>query len=84
MSSSVFLFLSSHYYRALASDYALAPLKVSVEHVQSISTNVGQVFLQMVLPLAYYLYHHFGFDSLYGHKSNAIYVLIGRHIQAQA
>jgi hypothetical protein len=78
----IFLFLSSYYYRTLGSHYILAPLEVSVGHVQTISTDVGQTFLQLVLPLAYdvgqaflqlvlplayHVYHHFRLDPfLYG------------------
>jgi hypothetical protein len=33
--------------------------------------DVVQAFLQLVLPLAYHIYHHLDFDSfLYGHKFN--------------
>jgi hypothetical protein len=47
----------------------MAPLEVSVEHVQTISTNVGQAFLQKVLLLAYLVYHHSELDPfLYGHN----------------
>jgi hypothetical protein len=33
------------------------PMEVFVGHVQTISTNVGQTFLQLVLPLTYHVYH---------------------------
>jgi hypothetical protein len=47
--------------------------EVSVAHVQTISTGVGQAFLQLVLPLAFHVYHRSKLDPLYGHKSNATY-----------
>lgn len=37
--------------------HTLASLEVFIEHVQIISTGVEQVFLQLVLPLPYHLYH---------------------------
>jgi hypothetical protein len=65
MSTSVFL--SSHCYRVLGSHYTLVPLEVSVEHVQTISTDVGQAFLQLVLLIGYHVYHHSGLKHfLYG------------------
>jgi hypothetical protein len=78
MSTLVFLFPFSHCYHALGSHYALASLEVFVENVQTISTHVGQVFLQLVLLLAYHVYHHFGLNPLYGHKSNATYASLQR------
>jgi hypothetical protein len=45
MSTSVFLFFSSYYYRTLKFHYTLVPLEVSVGYVQTISTSVGQTFL---------------------------------------
>jgi hypothetical protein len=72
VSTLVFPFLSSHCYRALGYHYALAPLEVFVGHVQTISTDVVQVFLQLVLPLGYHIYHHSGLNPfLYDYKSNA-------------
>lgn len=50
--------LSSHCCRALGFHYAFAPLKISVRHVQTISTDIGQVSLQLVLSLAYHVYQH--------------------------
>jgi hypothetical protein len=52
--------LSSHCYRALRSHYALVPLEVFIEHVQTISTGVKQTFFHTVLPLAYHVYNHSG------------------------
>jgi hypothetical protein len=54
---STLAFLSSHCYHALVSHYTLASLEVSIGHVQTISTDVGQSFLQLVLPLVYHVYH---------------------------
>ena len=72
MSTSAGPCLSSYYHRALGFHYALVPLAVSVGHVQTISASVGQAFLQLVLSLAYHVYHHFELDpSLYARKSNA-------------
>jgi hypothetical protein len=48
--TSVFLFLFSYCYRAIGSHYAWVPLEVSDGHVQTISTDVEQSFLQLVLP----------------------------------
>jgi hypothetical protein len=56
MSTSVFLFLSSHL--PLGFHYAPASLKVSIGHVQTISTDVVQAFLQLLLPLAYQAITH--------------------------
>jgi hypothetical protein len=48
-----------------------------VGYVQTISTGVGQVFLQLVLPLSYYVYHRSELDFfLYVHKSNITYVFL--------
>jgi hypothetical protein len=68
MLTSTFSSLSSHCYRVLEFYYAL----VLVGYVQTISTGVGQAFFsQLVLPLAYHIYHHFGLDLfLYDCKSN--------------
>jgi hypothetical protein len=47
---------------------------VSIRHIQTISTDVGQVFLQLVPPLAYHVYHHSELGPfLYDHKSNITY-----------
>ena len=63
--------------------YALVSLEVSVGHVQTISTGVGQAFLQLVLPLIYHVYHHSKLDPfLYDHKSNATYVF-PRHLAVE-
>jgi hypothetical protein len=71
MSNLFFIFLFSHCYHTLGCHYTLAPLEVFVGYVQTISINVGQAFLQLVLPLAYIVYHYFRLDPfLYGHKSN--------------
>jgi hypothetical protein len=52
--------------------YTPVPLKVSIVHVHTISTSVGQAFLQMMLSLAYHIYHRSVLDTfLYGHKTNA-------------
>ena len=60
------------YYPGLGFHYAPVPLEVSVGHVQTISTGVGQAFLQLVLPLIYHVYHRFELDPfLYDRKSNA-------------
>ena len=56
------------------------PLEVSVGHVQTISTGVGQASLQLVLPLIYHVYHRFELDPfLYDRKSNATYAF-PRHL----
>jgi hypothetical protein len=66
----------------LRSPYALVSLEVFAEHVQIISISVEQAFLQLVLLLAYHVYHHFGLDPfLYGHKSNATYTF-SQHLSA--
>jgi hypothetical protein len=44
---------------------SLLPLEVSVGHVQTISTDIGQVFVQLMLRLAYHLYHRSGLDPSY-------------------
>ena len=73
-STSVFLSLSSRYYPGLGFQYAPVPLEVSVRHVQTISTGVGQAFIQLVLPLIYHVYHRSELDPfLYDRKSNATY-----------
>jgi hypothetical protein len=47
-------------------------LEISVEQIISIS--VGQVFLQLVLPLDYHVYHSSGLGSfLYDYKSITTY-----------
>jgi hypothetical protein len=72
MSTLVFLLLSSYCYRALGFHYAMVPLEVFAGHIQIISTDVGQAFLQLKLLLAYQVYQHSRLDPfLYGHKSNA-------------
>jgi hypothetical protein len=51
--------------------------------VQIISISVRQSFLQLVLPLAYYVCRRSGFDPfLYEHKSNATHVF-PQHISAK-
>jgi hypothetical protein len=43
-----------------------------------------QSFLQLVLPIAYHVYHHFELDPfLYGHKLNTTYAF-PQHIFAHA
>jgi hypothetical protein len=77
VSTSVFLDLFFHYYRALGFHYALVPIDVSVGHAQTISIGVGQAFLELVPPLAYHVYHLSRLDQfLYDHKSNATYVFL--------
>jgi hypothetical protein len=49
MSTPVFSYLSSHYYRVLGY-YTLVFLKISIGYVQIISNVVRQAFLQLVLP----------------------------------
>jgi hypothetical protein len=74
MSNSVFPYLSFRCYRALEFYYTLVSLETPVGHVKTISTGDGQVFLQLVLPLAYYVCHHSRLDLFYfDHKSNATY-----------
>jgi hypothetical protein len=74
MSILVFSNLSFHYYRVLRSHCALVPLEVSIGHVQTITTDVGQAFLQLVLHLAYHVHHLSGLDPfLSGHRSNTTY-----------
>jgi hypothetical protein len=69
MSSSVYFFI--HYCPTLGFCYALVLLGVSVGHVQTISTVVGQAFLGLVLPLAYHEYCRLRPSTfLYDHKSN--------------
>ena len=71
-STSVFLCLSSRYYPSLGFHYAPVHLEVSVAHVQTISTGVGQAFLQLALPLISHEYHRSELDPfLYDRKSNA-------------
>ena len=50
MSISVYLYISSHYQLVLVLHNALLPLEVSFGHGQTTSTDVGQAFLQLVLP----------------------------------
>jgi hypothetical protein len=72
MSTLIFPCLSSHCYLRL--HYTLVLLEVSDRHVQTISTYVAQVFLQLVLHLAYLVYHRSTLDPfLYGNKSNVTY-----------
>lgn len=74
MSTLAFPGLSSHCYDVLGWHYALVPLEVPVEHVQTISTKVGQAFLYLVLSLAYHVYRRSELDPLlYAHKSNTTY-----------
>jgi hypothetical protein len=40
----------------------VVPLEVSIGHVQTISIDVGQVFLQLVLLVIYHVYHHSELD----------------------
>jgi hypothetical protein len=35
---------------------------------------LDNIFLYLVLPIAYHVYYHFGLDPLYDHKFNATYV----------
>jgi hypothetical protein len=73
MSTLLFLCLPSYCYHVLGSHYALG----SVGHVQTILAGVGQAFLQLVLTLAYHIYHHSKLNLfLYGHKSNATYTFL--------
>jgi hypothetical protein len=52
-------------------------LEVVFGHVQTISTYVEKVFIQLVLSLSYNICHHSGLDPiLYGHKSNARYTIL--------
>jgi hypothetical protein len=45
--------------------------------------GVGRVFLQLVLPLAYHVYHRLRLDRfLHGHKSNATYIFL-QHLSAE-
>jgi hypothetical protein len=82
MSTSVFPCLSSHYYRVLEFYYMLVPLEVSIRNIKTISPGIGQPF-QLVLTLAYHVYHHFGLDTfLYGHKSNATYAF-SQHLSSE-
>ena len=82
-STSVFLCLSSRYYPGLGFHYALVPLEVSVGHIQTISTSVGQAFLQLVLPLIYHVYHCSKLDPfLYDRKPNTTYVF-PRHLSVE-
>jgi hypothetical protein len=56
------------------------PLEVSVGHVQTISIDVGQAFLQFMLPLAYHVYHRSILDHfLYDFKSNTTFTF-PRHL----
>ena len=68
---------------ALGFHYAPVPLEVSVGHVQTISTGVGQAFLQLMLPLIYHVYHRSELDPfLYDRKSNATYAF-PRHLTVE-
>jgi hypothetical protein len=57
MLTLVFLCLFSHCYCGLGPHYTLVPLEVSIRHVQTISSNIQQVFLQLMVHLAYHVYH---------------------------
>jgi hypothetical protein len=61
----------------------LVPLEVSIRNIKTISPGIGQAFLQLVLTLAYHVYHHLGLDPfLYGHKSNATYAF-SQHLSSE-
>jgi hypothetical protein len=68
--------LSIHFYHALGSHYAMVSLEVSVGHVQTISIGFGRAFLQLLLHLAYHIYHRSRLDPFYGHKSSATYTFL--------
>ena len=57
MSISILLYLSSYYQLGLGLHNALVPLEVFFGHSQTTSTDVGQAFLQLVLPLGDHVYH---------------------------
>ena len=81
MSISVFLYLSSYYWLDLGLHNALVHLEVSFGHDQITSIDVGQVFLQLVLPLGDHVYHHSKLGPfLCDHKSIAIYAFLQHSI----
>jgi hypothetical protein len=82
MSTLAFYYISSYYYHTLGFHYTRVSLEVSIGHVQTISTGVGQTFLQLVLSLAYHTYCRFRLDTLYGHKSSATYAF-SQHLAAE-
>jgi hypothetical protein len=52
-------------------------MEISVGHAQTTSTDVGQAFLQLVLPVAYHIYHRPELDPfMYGQKSNTTYAVL--------
>jgi hypothetical protein len=66
--------LPHHYYHVLKSHYTLMPLEIFVGYVQTISTDIGQAFLQLTIPLAYHIYHHSRLDIfLYGNESTCVF-----------
>ena len=65
--------ISSHYLD-LGLHTALVPLNVSFGHDQTTPTDVGQAFLQLVLPLDDHVYHRSKLGpSLCDHKSSVTY-----------
>jgi hypothetical protein len=64
MSTSAFPCLSSYYYHVLGFHYTPLPTEFSVRHVQTISISIREAFLQLVLPLAYHIYHGFSLLDL--------------------
>ena len=64
MPSLVYPYLSRQYQHTLIFCYALALLEACVVYAQTISDNVGQASLQLVLPQLYLVYHHSGHTSI--------------------
>jgi hypothetical protein len=72
---SVDLFLFLCFQVNLEYHRVLVPQKAFIGYDQTITNDVGLVFLELVLPQFYLIYYHFWFDlSLCGHISNAISV----------
>jgi hypothetical protein len=62
MSCLVFPDLSRQYHHILIFRYAPALLEACVVYAQTISDDVGQASLQLVLPQLYHVCHHSGPD----------------------
>jgi hypothetical protein len=62
MSSLVIIWLFSYYRFVLLPHYELVPPRASVAYVQTISSDVAQVFPQLVPPLVSHVCHRSGPD----------------------
>jgi hypothetical protein len=77
MSTSIFLFLSSYYYRILGSHYALAPLEVSLDVYKPSKLMLDKFFFSIVATASLSLIPSFRLDPfLYSHKSNTTYAFL--------